>query len=770
MAIFIVSSGRSLGGITLAAFDEMQVLSGGMAESIVVDSRGNFYVGAGAESSFALVASGGGMFVTGSASGTVVSGGTEYVQGGTANGDTLVAGGVELVAAGLATSSLLEAGGAQVLDGGDSAAVVVSSGAVQLVSAGGVADGTLVDSGGFQEIFSGGVASGTVVQSGGTVVVLPGGVLTSAALAPGAAVVSTGVVVNLAPSLVELFAGSADGLIIGALASDYVLTGGAVSATTVSSGGVQYVAAGGLAAGTLLLAGGMEIVSGGVAFGTQVSGQDATAHSFQNVIAGGVASGTVVDAGGAQNVSGAAAYETVLSGGAQFVEAATVSGTQIDGGGYQYIGAGGVAEATAVDGGSQNVSGGVAYDSVVLSGAFLGAGFGGLVSGMVLSGGTAVLGPDGAAVDTVVDSGGVLTLAGGTATGTVINAGGAAVVSGNARFPAAVSEDFSTVISAGGSELVAAQGLVENVTLAGGVLGFADGGSASGGIFFSGGGTVFIDQPELPTAVFSGFAPGDTIALSQVTSGPGDYVLQDGSAVVVAAGGQTYDLTMAGYAPGTLALSAGSFGELVLIETAPCFVAGTLILTPRGEVPVERLRVGDLVITAPGVDAPVRWIGRRHINVSRHPRPALVWPVVVAADALAEGVPARDLWVSPDHALFIDGVLIPAKALLNGRNVRQARVAAVTYYHVELDAHAVMFAQGCAVESYLETGNRGAFENGGPALRLHPDFAQAQRRAGSCAQLLEEGAVVAGVRARLWRRAQTPCGGTTRGCGAEVTM
>jgi hypothetical protein len=129
-----------------------------------------------------------------------------------------------------------------------------------------------------------------------------------------------------------------------------------------------------------------------------------------------------------------------------------------------------------------------------------------------------------------------------------------------------------------------------------------------------------------------------------------------------------------------------------------------------------------------------------------------VQPVRIAADSFAEGVPSRDLIVSPDHALFIDSVLIPAKALLNGRNVRQLNRQTVTYYHVELASHGVLFADGMAAESYLETGNRGAFENGTAALTLHPDFAQTLREARSCAPFTETGPIVEAVALRLLQR------------------
>lgn len=742
MGVLYVSSGIVSSGLALAAWDELKTLSGGTASATLVGNDSNLYIEPGAFGQATVIESGGGVFVIGLADATVVNGGFEYVQGGVAGGTQVYAGGTEWVGVGgLAAASTLNSGGVEILAGGTADAVIVSAGAVQFVSAYGFASGTVVESGGFQEVQSAGVASATVVQSGGTLVVLPGGVVSSASIAPGGAVVSTGIVVNPALGGVVLFASAAGQLTLGAEATAYVLSGGVLLDAVVSSGGRDFVDSGGVASGTSLLAGGAETVSGGIAYATVISGQDATAHSFQNVTGNGAASATVVEAGGAQNVSAGTAYGTVLDAGAQFVEDGTVSATVINGGGYQYIGGGGVADGTRLNGGSENVSGGTAYGTVVATGGHVGAGFGGLISGAVLSGGTAFLGPDGTAVGTIISSGGVLTLAGGTATGTVISSGGGAIISGNVTYSAAVSEDFGTVIEAGGSELVDAKGVVSGVTIAGGALGFVSGGTASGGIFFAGGGAIFIDQPGVPGGVISGFAPGDIIELATVIFAGSDTLTQTASAVTISAGGMVADFQFADTAPGTFAISAAADGALVLGENPPCFTAGTLILTPRGQVPVERLRVDDTVITT-SEDAPIIWIGRRRLDLLRHPRPDQVRPVRIAANALGEGVPARDLLLSPDHALFLENVLIPVKTLINDRNVKQCAVSAVTYFHIELPEHAVMFAEHCAVESYLDTGNRGGFENAGGPITLHPDFAQARREAESCAAFVESGPVV----------------------------
>lgn len=189
------------------------------------------------------------------------------------------------------------------------------------------------------------------------------------------------------------------------------------------------------------------------------------------------------------------------------------------------------------------------------------------------------------------------------------------------------------------------------------------------------------------------------------------------------------------------------------VEITPCFVAGTGILTTAGEVAVEDLAPGDRVITRGGEDVAVVWIGHRKLDILRHPRPDAVRPVIIEPDALAEGVPSRRLTLSPDHALYLDGVLVPAKALLNGTTIRaDATATQVHYLHVELPVHDILFAEGAAAESFLDTGHRGVFDNSAAPLLLHPDTMQQRREGQGCAPLCLGGPVLEKIRERLARR------------------
>ena len=158
-------------------------------------------------------------------------------------------------------------------------------------------------------------------------------------------------------------------------------------------------------------------------------------------------------------------------------------------------------------------------------------------------------------------------------------------------------------------------------------------------------------------------------------------------------------------------------------DSLPCFAAGTGIATPSGEVAVEDLCVGDNVLLADGAVAPIVWIGHRAVDGARHPDPRKVWPVRVAAGAFGPGLPHRDLLLSPDHAVFVENVLIPVKYLINGSSIAQIAANSVTYYHVELAEHDILLARGLPVESYLETADRASFMNGGKTIALFPDFA-----------------------------------------------
>jgi len=189
----------------------------------------------------------------------------------------------------------------------------------------------------------------------------------------------------------------------------------------------------------------------------------------------------------------------------------------------------------------------------------------------------------------------------------------------------------------------------------------------------------------------------------------------------------------------------------VTIDYPACFAEGTRITTPSGPLNVETLRPGDMVLSARrGLPVEVRWVGHRHIDCARHPDPAKVLPVRIRAHAFGLGLPVRDLFLSPDHAVFAEGALIPVRVLVNGHSVAHHLIAKVTYWHIEVDEHDVLLAEGMPVESYLDTGGRAGFV-GGPVAPLAPDVATRVWEAEGCAPLRVMGTEVDAVRARLAR-------------------
>ncbi|MCB8878101.1 Hint domain-containing protein [Acidisoma silvae] len=156
-----------------------------------------------------------------------------------------------------------------------------------------------------------------------------------------------------------------------------------------------------------------------------------------------------------------------------------------------------------------------------------------------------------------------------------------------------------------------------------------------------------------------------------------------------------------------------------------CFARGTRIATGDGPIAIEDLDVGDLVLTLDGRER-VTWIGFREVHCHLHSEPRKVYPICIEANAFGKGQPSRDLFLSPDHAIYRESVLIPVKHLINGTTVRQVPMQTVGYYHIELPRHAILLADGLATESYLETGDRQAFEDS-DIIELHPAWGSEAR-------------------------------------------
>ena len=194
--------------------------------------------------------------------------------------------------------------------------------------------------------------------------------------------------------------------------------------------------------------------------------------------------------------------------------------------------------------------------------------------------------------------------------------------------------------------------------------------------------------------------------------------------------------------------------DLIAADNAPCYCPGTLIATDQGEIAVEELQIGDRIIVKSGFARPIKWIGRRSYNGRFVLGRRDILPICIKAGALGENLPRRDLWISPCHAMYLEGVLIEAKDLLNGVSVVQAeRPKKVEYYHIELDSHDVIIAEGAFSESFIDDDSRGMFHNAQEYDMLYADEVAPPK--SYCAPRLDEGYEVEAVRRRLALRAGT---------------
>jgi phospholipase/lecithinase/hemolysin len=196
-----------------------------------------------------------------------------------------------------------------------------------------------------------------------------------------------------------------------------------------------------------------------------------------------------------------------------------------------------------------------------------------------------------------------------------------------------------------------------------------------------------------------------------------------------------------------------STGETALAQEAQlalaaCFATGTRIRTTDGDVPVEELLLGARVMLFGGGTAPVIWIGHRDVTFTNQPDSGAGWPVRVLAGAFGPGLPERDLYLSPDHAVFVDGVLVPVKCLIDDVAISSEPRDSVTWWHVELPRHDVLLADGLPCESFLDAGAR---DDTGTNRPRRADYVSLIWETEACADLVVAGSRLAEVRASVAR-------------------
>jgi hypothetical protein len=155
-----------------------------------------------------------------------------------------------------------------------------------------------------------------------------------------------------------------------------------------------------------------------------------------------------------------------------------------------------------------------------------------------------------------------------------------------------------------------------------------------------------------------------------------------------------------------------------------CYLRGTQIVTARGIVPVETLAIGEHVVTRSGGLRPIKWLGHQRFQARFLRGNRAKIPVRIAVGALGDGLPLRDLFVSPGHSMLIGETLILARNLVNGVTITQDELPdEVHYIHIELDTHNCILAEGAWSESYTDApGMRTQFQNETEFWALYPDY------------------------------------------------
>jgi autotransporter passenger strand-loop-strand repeat protein len=497
---------------------------------------------------------------------------------------------------------------------------------------------------------------------------------------------------------------------------------GARSDSAVLNGATETVFAGGTAYFSMLNGGTQNIENAGTANLTRIN-----SAGIQNIENGGTATSTDIFSGGIENVSGISGfqghsdYSIIFDGGVQNVLGGLGTGVEIQGGGLQVVSEAGNETGTIIDaGGIQRL---LADPGSSLSASVFGtedvAG-GTSISAVVRGGGVESVSSHGAAISTEVQSSGTLTVsATGSASGTVIDNGG------------------MEIIQSGGTESGA-------VVSSGGVL-VMSGGSATDVTFQNG---AIVDYAQHT------YMSGDTAAID-----PDTHVLtiRDASGNII-----DQSITVAADQPSVTLTFADSSGKVIGSATV-CYVEGTRILTPTGERLVEDIEIGDVVVTRFNGFKPVKWIGRQSYAADEIRGDRERMPIRIRANALADGLPARDLLVSPGHSMLVEGTLVLAKNLVNGITVTQETLPGrLEYYQFDVGTHDCVVAEGTWSETFADgEGLRESFHNVQDFYAMFPEHRPPEELVALCAPRPLKGAALSAVlqpviaRATAGRRAGT---------------
>ncbi|ARW11620.1 Hint domain-containing protein [Acetobacter ascendens] len=547
-------------------------------------------------------------------------------------------------------------------------------------------------------VSSGGTASNVTVGSGGYIDVYNSGTVTSTLVS------GSGAVLN-------------------------VSSGGTTSTTSVTDGGNIIISAGGASDNDIVEENGQEAVWG-TANNLTISGNNTHAYLHD----GGTGSNWTAEDG---------SWVGVYSG--ALLDGFKVTGQNT----YGDISGGQVTNASVTDGGVLQIESGVTISGInAASKGQVYVSNGGSTTGTILSDeGTAeTVQGGGAASGTHVTSGASLTVsAGASATDTLVSANGNLLVSGGTI--------VDTTITSGGEATLYDTSTADTITVeSGGSVAFEDNSTLSGTLTLQNGGSATIQAGTSGTidmagssntgVVISGLTSGGTATtiisgFNGVSGGDSDGIELAGlnaadvtsvtypsadQASLLLTNGKTVTLNIAGAEKAGYTLASGANGDLIY---EVCFLSGSMIRTPEGDVAVEDIQIGDQVVTFDwtnnkNVLRSVAWVGKTHATVrSGLPHDEAGYPVRVLKDAVSDGVPYKDMLITAEHCLFFDGKFVPVRMLVNGVSIfYDTSITSYDYYHVETEQHSVITADGMLTESYLDTGNRRAFRQEGKVATL----------------------------------------------------
>lgn len=330
---------------------------------------------------------------------------------------------------------------------------------------------------------------------------------------------------------------------------------------------------------------------------------------------------------------------------------------------------------------------------------------------------------------------------------TISNGGGLTMNSSTLIIESGASLNLAQIVHTGAGELLVL-GTVEATgggpgegtgTIGSGGLVIVDGSEGAGTIWELTGGATFSSGQSFQRGTFEFSGTGNLLDLpgDSVNNGSGitvtgfDYgdtailgVASNADAVTASLSGGVLTLTqddstvqqISDFAIAADAVASDLKANVVNGEyvVTLCFYPGTRLAAEHGEIEVQDITEGTMLRTVTGALLPVRWLGWTDISL-RFADKQRALPIRIKAGALADGVPSRDLLVSPDHAVFAGGVLAQAGALVNGTSIiRETGVPEnFRYYHVELATHELLLAENCPAESFVDNVDRINFHNWG---------------------------------------------------------